>query len=83
MLAPLLVAALCAAASAQFGPPPAQGCALIIPGPAKSSLFDHANNVFGGRPVPFDSQNTCITYEAVNAAFLSARDRVGLKKAGL
>ena len=78
MLAPLLVAALCAAASAQFGPPPAQGCALIIPGPAKSSLFDHANNVFGGRPVPFDSQNTCITYEAVNVAFQDAKQRVGL-----
>ena len=26
----------------------------------------------------FDSQNTCITYDAVNAAFISARDRVGL-----
>ena len=26
----------------------------------------------------FDSQNTCITYDAVNTAFISARDRVGL-----
>ena len=80
MLAPLLVPAclLVSAASAQFGPPQASGCALIIPGPPKSSLFDHTNQVFGGRPAPFDAQNTCITYEAVNAAFLSARDRVGL-----
>ena len=42
------------------------------------SLFDHTNHVFGGPPVAFDSQNTCITYDAVNAAFISARDRVGL-----
>ena len=42
------------------------------------SLFDHTNHVFGGPPVQFDSQNTCITYDAVNTAFLSARDRVDL-----
>ena len=74
--------------------PAPSGCALIIPGPPKSryhlhmvsgksspsysSLFDHTNHVFGGPPVQFDSQNTCITYDAVNAAFISARDRVGL-----
>ena len=46
--------------------------------PSSSSLFDHTNHVFGGPPVQFDSQNTCITYDAVNAAFISARDRVGL-----
>jgi len=79
MLAALLVAAgSLATVAAQFGPPAATGCALIIPGPPKSSLFDHANNVFGGRPAPFDSQNTCVTYEAVNAAFQSAKQQVGL-----
>lgn len=80
MLAALLVAAgSLTVVSAQFGgPPSASGCALIIPGPPKSSLFDHANNVFGGRPAPFDAQNTCVTYEAVNAAFQSAKQQVGL-----
>jgi len=64
-------------------PPPAAasgnaGCALIIPGPGKSALFDHTNSLFGGRPNNYDGQNTCITFDAVNAAFLSARDRIGL-----
>jgi peroxidase len=72
-----LVADLSRAQFPRHRPAPS-GCALIIPGPPKSSLFDHTNNVFGGHPAPFDSQNTCITYEAVNAAFTSARDRVGL-----
>ena len=47
MLAPLLVPAclLVSAVSAQFGHPQASGCALIIPGPPKSSLFDHTNQV--------------------------------------
>jgi len=79
----LIPALLAVGAHCQFGhpPPPApspSGCALIIPGPGKSSLFDHTNNIFGGRPAPYEPQNTCITYEAVNAAFISARDRVGL-----
>lgn len=80
---------LLAGAGAQFshgfGAPPAPapanpnaGCALIIPGPGKSSLFDHTNQVFGGRQTGYDGQNTCITFEAVNSAFLAARDRIGL-----
>ena len=64
---------------AQFGPPPQAGCALIIPGPARSSAFDQASSVFGG-PSGF-SQSTCITYEAVNAAFAQAREQVGLPAA--
>lgn len=86
MLTRLLV--LATAAMAQFGhPPPApapssSGCALIIPGPGRSSSFDHASGAFG-YPSPSSgySENTCITYEAVNAAFSSARDRVGLPPA--
>ena len=40
------------------------------------SLFDHANNIFGGPSVPFDGENTCISYDAVNTAFTQAANRV-------
>lgn len=78
---PSLAILLATTVVAQFGPPappPNAGCALIIPGPGRSSAFDNANGVFGGPNYPGYSENTCITYEAVNAAFASARDRVGL-----
>ena len=78
---PSLVIFLATTVVAQFGPPappPNAGCALIIPGPGRSSAFDHANGVFGDPNYPGYTENTCITYEAVNAAFASARDRVGL-----
>jgi peroxidase len=93
LLPALALASLAAAQFHSFNPPPPQqsrppppsasaagnaGCALIIPGPGKSSLFDHQNSLFGGRPNNYDGQNTCITFDAVNAAFLSARDRIGL-----
>ena len=81
----LHVVLLATAVAAQFGPPPphgppTSGCALIIPGPGRSSAFDHASAAFGGQYPNQYSENTCITYEAVNAAFVSARDRVGLPR---
>ena len=80
---PLRVICLAGVALA-FGPPPppqhpTDGCALIIPGAGRSSAFDHAASAFGGHGSPYNGGQTCITFEAVNAAFLSARDRVGLK----
>ncbi|XP_071750194.1 LOW QUALITY PROTEIN: salivary peroxidase/catechol oxidase-like [Lepeophtheirus salmonis] len=54
------------------------GCALIIPGPGRSSAFDHGSHVFGGSSFDYQGSNTCITYEAVNAAFTTALERVGL-----
>ena len=75
------IVALLATSSSAFGPPPPPqpaACALIIPGPARSSAFDHASGVFGGSPYQGYPDSTCITHEAVNAAFASARDRVGL-----
>jgi len=80
---PLRVVCLAGVALA-FGPPPppqhpTDGCALIIPGAGRSSAFDHAASAFGGHGSPYNGGQTCITFEAVNAAFLSARDRVGLK----
>ena len=87
----LHVVLMATAVAAQFGPPPPpsggyppapnSGCALIIPGPGRSAAFDHAAGVFGpGYPSQPYTENTCITYEAVNAAFVSSRDRVGLPR---
>lgn len=70
-----------------FGPEAASrddsGCALIIPGSAgKSSLYDHGSVAFGGPSYGYGGdENTCITYDAVNAAFNAARERVGLPPA--
>ena len=88
-MARLVYVALLVTAVTAFGPPspapppnyPNAGCALIIPGPGRSSAFDHASGIFGGPGYPGYVDNTCITYEAVNAAFASARDRVGLPPA--
>ncbi len=52
---------------------PASGCALIVSGPPRSSLFDQGNRAFGGSPAPFQQDSTCITYEAVNVAFEQVR----------
>ena len=65
---PSLVILLATTVVSQFGPPAQTGCALIIPGPGRSSAFDHASGVFGHNPG--FSENTCITYEAVNACLL-------------
>lgn len=54
------------------------GCALIIPGPGRSSSFDGASSAFGGGYNDYQGANTCITYDAVNTAFESAKQRVGL-----
>ena len=56
---------------------PPSGCALIIPGPAKSSLFDHANQLFGGRGPGggFETSSTCITYEVKKTRSTAALKR--------
>ena len=72
-----VVTALCAVPASAFGPPrqaPPGGCALVVSGPPRSSLFDHANRAFGGAPVPFSQDTTCITYDAVNSAFEQVRN---------
>lgn len=59
-------------------------CALIIPsggsslGGGRSSVFDGAHSSFGGAPNGYQGSDTCITFEAVNAAFAAARESVGL-----
>ncbi len=80
-----LLAACCLLASsfAQYHDD-SSGCALIIPGGSgggRSSSFDHAHSSFGGGSSGgsgYHGEDTCITFEAVNAAFSAARDSVGL-----
>lgn len=58
-----------------FGPPAegGSGCALIVSGPPRSSSFDGAAQAFGAPGAPYNPATTCITYEAVNAAFEAAK----------
>ncbi len=89
------VVLLLPALASAFGPPPppphgappppsssSSPCALIVSGPPpRSSAFDHANGAFGGpRDPPYQPESTCITYDAVNAAFEAAKRTVGLKR---
>ncbi|XP_037912558.1 peroxidase [Hermetia illucens] len=50
-------------------------CALVL-GPGRSSLYDYNINLFKGHAEPFIADRTCITYDAVNAAYLDARKRI-------
>jgi peroxidase len=80
-ICPLLALVLGLVSCQYSDDPHASGCALIIPGSGKSSLFDHASSSFGGGSSsgdPYHGTDTCVTFEAVNAAFLAARDSVGL-----
>ncbi|CAH1381099.1 unnamed protein product [Tenebrio molitor] len=51
-------------------------CALLLNGPAKSSHFDYSLNLLRGTPFNYNGPHTCITYDAVNAAYLDARKRI-------
>ena len=69
--------------SAAFGPPRpgGSGCALIVSGPPRSSAFDSASRAFGGPTPPYNPDSSCITYDAVNAAFERAKASEGLRPA--
>jgi len=49
-------------------------CALLVPGLGKSSLVDRFNNI----NVRHEADETCITYESVNAAFETAKNKMRL-----
>ncbi|XP_004536576.1 peroxidase [Ceratitis capitata] len=51
-------------------------CALVLSGPGRSSVYDYNVNLFRGTINPYTSDSTCITYDAVNAAYLDARKRI-------
>uniref|UniRef100_A0A182FMI6 Uncharacterized protein n=1 Tax=Anopheles albimanus TaxID=7167 RepID=A0A182FMI6_ANOAL len=53
-------------------------CALYVNGPGKSSAFDYNLNLFRGAiaPAVHADATTCITYDAINQAYLDARKRI-------
>ncbi|XP_036323831.1 peroxidase [Rhagoletis pomonella] len=51
-------------------------CALVLSGPGRSSVYDYNVNLFRGTINPYTTDSTCITYDAVNAAYLDARKRI-------
>ncbi|XP_014219050.1 peroxidase [Copidosoma floridanum] len=56
-------------------------CALILDGAGRSSLYDYAYNLLRGGAYPTSvGGQTCITYDAVNRAFVEASKRVHVTK---
>ncbi|KAF2898261.1 hypothetical protein ILUMI_07914, partial [Ignelater luminosus] len=51
-------------------------CALVLNGPGRSSSFDYTFNLLRGSSLGYNGPHTCITYEAVNQAYLDARKRI-------
>nr|CAD7428478.1 unnamed protein product [Timema monikensis] len=67
-------------ASLQFAPlaaPPDGECALLLDGPGRTSAFDYNLNALRGT-FNYGGQQTCITYDAVNQAYISARKRINV-----
>ncbi|KAH8414416.1 hypothetical protein KR215_005499 [Drosophila sulfurigaster] len=63
----------------QFGNQPLLGsdCALLLAGPGRSSVYDYNVNLFRGTLNPYTGgPGTCITYDAINAAYMDARKRI-------
>ncbi|XP_076252124.1 peroxidase homolog [Rhynchophorus ferrugineus] len=51
-------------------------CALLLNGPGRSSQFDYTLNLLRGTHLDYNGPHTCITYDAINAAYLDARKRI-------
>ncbi|XP_073952495.1 peroxidase homolog [Choristoneura fumiferana] len=78
MISRLILLALCASASALTPLSAAaddNDCALYLNGPGRTSAFDYSLNLLRGN-FGYEGQHTCITYEAVNQAYLDARKRI-------
>ncbi|XP_075228376.1 peroxidase homolog [Lycorma delicatula] len=61
----------------QFAPSDGGGeCALRLDGPGRTSAFDFHVNTLRGGPFGAGGSGTCITYDAVNHAYLEARKRI-------
>ncbi|KAL0832005.1 hypothetical protein ABMA28_001504 [Loxostege sticticalis] len=74
----LAIALWCASASA-LTPLSAAGddneCALYLTGPGRTSAYDYSLNLLKGN-FGYEGQHTCITYDAVNQAYIEARNRI-------
>ncbi|KAG7309987.1 hypothetical protein JYU34_004510 [Plutella xylostella] len=79
MLRALVVLALGCASTAALTPLSAAGddndCALYLAGPGRTSAYDYSLNLLRGN-FGYEGQHTCITYDAVNQAYLDARKRI-------
>lgn len=51
-------------------------CALTLDGPGRTSTFDYTFNLLRGTYPPNVDGHSCITYEAINHAYLEARKRI-------
>ncbi|KAF3422145.1 hypothetical protein E2986_01880 [Frieseomelitta varia] len=50
-------------------------CALILNGPGRTNVFDYTYNLLRGS-FPATGSQACITYDAVNRAYIEARKRI-------
>ncbi|CAB3250571.1 unnamed protein product [Arctia plantaginis] len=50
-------------------------CALYLTGPGRTSAYDYSINLLKGN-FGYEGQSNCITYEAINQAYLEARNRI-------
>ncbi|XP_050574837.1 chorion peroxidase isoform X1 [Bombus affinis] len=53
-------------------------CALILSGPGRTSVFDYTYNLLRGSFPATAGSQTCITYDAVNRAYIEARKRINV-----
>ncbi|CAD0200334.1 unnamed protein product [Chrysodeixis includens] len=82
MISRILLAALCCACAVALSPlAPLNGvgdsgdCALYLNGPGRTSAYDYSINLLKGN-FGYEGQANCITYEAINQAYLEARNRI-------
>ncbi|CAK1579275.1 unnamed protein product [Parnassius mnemosyne] len=73
----LVTALLWSACAAGLAPPifVDDDCALYLTGPGRSSAYDYSLNLLKGN-FGYEGQHTCITYDAINQAYLEARNRI-------
>ncbi|KAF7992722.1 hypothetical protein HCN44_005066 [Aphidius gifuensis] len=53
-------------------------CALLLQGARRTSAYDYTYNLLRGSPIPQTSSHDCITYDAINRAYLEARERINI-----
>ncbi|XP_078037008.1 peroxidase homolog [Augochlora pura] len=53
-------------------------CALVLNGPGRSTPYDYTYNLLRGSFPPTGGSQTCITYDAVNRAYIEARKRINV-----
>ncbi|VVC88492.1 unnamed protein product [Leptidea sinapis] len=78
MISRALLVALFSAFVTSLAPitaPADDNCALYLTGPGRSSAYDYSLNLLKGN-FAYEGKHTCITYDAINQAYLDARTRI-------